>query len=712
MFARLGTFEVRRSITTAILIVLLSGTALGRGRPGNTAGGPATDSSHKLNKAAVPDAKSQEKANKLLREIYKDKFEGATSAEARKRLARELLNKASEMTDDPPSCYVLLREAGSLAFKSRDYELSLDVINALDKHFDVDALSLRIKIMAAEEANTETTCGDRCMLGFQLMAEAVAKGRLEVAIQMGELAQKAAEQSHDPVLIKCVGDYKARLEKSLHEKKTETDLLTRLETAPADPEANLALGKLYCFEREDWDKGIPMLALGNNPELKRLAEKERQKPSDSVGLLDMGDGWRELAQQNVTQEKAALLARAAYWYRLAEPRLSGLLKVKVEKRLAEIGASVTAPKKNGDLLGSIGGFYGRREPSLRPIALMVGGGTKESERAVQAALVWLANHQMLDGSWSLQDYTKRCKDKTCTGPCSITADSGATAMGLLPFLAAGLTHKSKGPYKEHVFKGIAWLLRHQQPDGNLAKNAQQMMYSHGLATIALSEAYGLSGDRQVGKAAQGAVNFILDAQNPADGGWRYNPRDPGDTSVVGWQLMALKSAHMAGLNVGRSGFSGTSKWLDSVADKGGTQYAYQAGQGATDTMTAVGLLCRQYLGARRDNPMLIGGTSYLMNRIPDEQGPNIYYWYYATQFMHNMSGYEWDTWNRKMRDFLIHTQLRNVDQCANGSWSPEKEAWGRYAGRVMTTSLSCLTLEIYYRYPPLYDAGDGDDKSR
>ena len=94
-------------------------------------------------------------------------------------------------------------------------------------------------------------------------------------------------------------------------------------------------------------------------------------------------------------------------------------------------------------------------------------------------------------------------------------------------------------------------------------------------------------------------------------------------------------------------------------------------------MTSVGLLCRQYLGAKRDNPMLTGGMAYLMNHLPDEGSPNIYYWYYATQVMHNMSGYEWDTWNRKMRDLLVHTQVRNVDECANGSWAPEKDAWGK-----------------------------------
>jgi hypothetical protein len=336
------------------------------------------------------------------------------------------------------------------------------------------------------------------------------------------------------------------------------------------------------------------------------------------------------------------------------------------------------------------------------------GGTPKVQAAVNAALIWLAEHQDYDGSWSLAGYTHQCKpgDKTCSGTSEILADSGATAMGLLPFLAAAQTHRAMCPYKETVRKGIAWLIRHQQPDGNLALGAQQMMYSHGLATIALAEAYGMTGDREVGRAAQAAVNFILNAQN-ADGGWRYNPKDPGDTSVVGWQLMALKSAHMSGLDVGGSVFSNTSKWLDSVAVHDGTEYAYQPGQGPAPAMTSVGLLCRQYLGAKRDNPMLTGGMSYLLSHMPDEDFPNIYYWYYATQVMHNMYGTEWDTWNRKIRNILVKTQVRNRDECANGSWPPNKDAWGRRGGRLMQTSLSCLTLEVYYRYLPLFKSETG-----
>jgi hypothetical protein len=335
----------------------------------------------------------------------------------------------------------------------------------------------------------------------------------------------------------------------------------------------------------------------------------------------------------------------------------------------------------------------------------LGSGTKQTERAIPAALIWLANHQnSTDGSWSLEHYTANCKpgDKSCAGPANIRgADAGATAMGLLPFLAAGQTQKSKGPYKNHISRAIDWLIKNQKDDGNLAHGAQQMMYSHGLATIALSEDYSLSGEKRVGQAAQRAIDFIAKAENEKDGGWRYNPGDSGDTSVLGWQLSALKSAHMSGLTVPGDTFKGAKKFLDSVAVHNGIEYSYQPGAAAMPGMTAVGLLARQYLGAEHDSPMLAGGAKYLAKHLPDEETSNIYYWYYATQVLHNMPGKDWETWNGKMRDLLVRTQVRD-DTCAKGSWDPAKDAWGRHGGRVMMTSFATLSLEVYYRYLPLY----------
>ena len=270
----------------------------------------------------------------------------------------------------------------------------------------------------------------------------------------------------------------------------------------------------------------------------------------------------------------------------------------------------------------------------------------------------------------------------------------------------------------NIERGLVWLVRHQQKDGFLAKDCISPMYSHGIATIALCEAFGLSGDKNVGTAAQGAVNYIIAAQNKNDYGWRYNAGDPGDTSVVGWQVMALKSAHMAGLNTGGSGsgniFELAGKWLDLVkCGPNDSLFQYMPGNGPSAAMTAAGLLCRQYLGAKRTDPMMVDGVKFLMTQMPDQRARSVYYWYYATQVLHNYTGYEWDKWNRTMRKLLIGTQTRDVNRCANGSWdpaAPTADQFGQQGGRHMTTALSCLTLEIYYRYLPLYKV-DAEDNN-
>ena len=158
-------------------------------------------------------------------------------------------------------------------------------------------------------------------------------------------------------------------------------------------------------------------------------------------------------------------------------------------------------------------------------------------------------HQGSEGNWSFDKYKDQCKDASCTGAGSATADAGATAMALLCYLGAGQTHQTKGPYRRNIEQALIWLVRHQEQDGFLAKGCISPMYSHGVATTALCEEFALSGDHNVHDAAQGAVNFIVAAQNENDNGWRYNPGDPGDTSVTAWQIMALKSAQLAGLKV-------------------------------------------------------------------------------------------------------------------------------------------------------------------
>jgi hypothetical protein len=362
--------------------------------------------------------------------------------------------------------------------------------------------------------------------------------------------------------------------------------------------------------------------------------------------------------------------------------------------------------------GGAGSGFGGRGSGMRKAMTGRFGGTRQTERAVAAALNWLARHQNRDGSWSLGQYNKQCKDRTCTEPGSAQADAAATAMGLLPFLAAGQTQKSKGPYKQNIASGLYWLVQHQKPDGNLSDGAHTM-YSHGLATITLCEAYALTHDEHLGEAAQRAVRFIEHAQHPRTGGWRYAPGDEGDTSVVGWQVMALKSAQMAGLSVQPLTLTGAKNFLKTCASGNyGGLFSYTPGTGPTPTLTAVGLLCNQYLGVGRDDKLMTEGVDLLMHNLPVIESHNVYHWYYATQVMHNLPGPQWDTWNRQMRRLLIEHQAK--EGCAAGSWDPAhpvRDAWGDVGGRLMITSLSCLTLEVYYRYLPLYQLDrQGEDK--
>jgi hypothetical protein len=361
----------------------------------------------------------------------------------------------------------------------------------------------------------------------------------------------------------------------------------------------------------------------------------------------------------------------------------------------------THPGSGGDDFG-----FGTRTGAKKAM-LGSGGGTRQSERAVAGALNWLARHQSRDGSWSLVNYKVNCKDPSCSGDAKAgSCESAATALALLPFLGAGQTHKT-GVYRKTVYAGVAFLLKNQKMDGDLRMG--QTMYSHGLAAIALCECYGISNDKLVGGGAQGALDFIMKAQDPAGGGWRYAPREPGDTSVTGWQLMALKSGQMAYLKVHPGVFERAKFFLKACSGgKHGGLFSYMPGGvtagGDIRAVTAVGLLCEQYMHMLRSDPAMAEGTKLLLDNMPDPHVRNTYYWYYATQVMHNQLGADWDNWNRKMRRTLIDAQCKD-NNCAAGSWDPMKptpDAWGTSGGRLMMTSLSALILEVYYRYLPLY----------
>jgi hypothetical protein len=361
------------------------------------------------------------------------------------------------------------------------------------------------------------------------------------------------------------------------------------------------------------------------------------------------------------------------------------------------GTTTVPGMAGGSLTGMplAGTFYGR-SGQTREKALINGGGTKESEAAVVAGLIWLKRNQASDGRWLLDG---NFRDRGTAN------DVAGTAFGLLPLLGAGKTHKSKSDFDKPVEKGLLYLIRKQDRKTGSFPGG---MYAHGLATIAMCEAYGLTQDPALRRPAQMAINYIVRAQHSA-GGWRYSPGQAGDTSVVGWQVMALKSAQMAGLDVPEITMRKAQQYLNGCCDTANEGYGY-VGPGSTPTMSAVGLLCRQYLQAwGPQNLRLQNGIKNNIKPYPAGTMRNMYYFYYATQVMHHFGGESWTKWNEKMRDTLVKSQDKSSGP-NKGSWSSEGDAHGAAGGRLMNTSLSLLTLEVYYRHLPLYYRETGEKK--
>ncbi|MEM6978184.1 MAG: prenyltransferase/squalene oxidase repeat-containing protein [Planctomycetota bacterium] len=356
-----------------------------------------------------------------------------------------------------------------------------------------------------------------------------------------------------------------------------------------------------------------------------------------------------------------------------------------------------------------------RSSDMKKRMLREYGGNAASEAAVTEALKWFALHQMPNGGWTFNH------SLVCKGACDFPGDpkraelyNGATALALLPFLGAGQTHYN-GEYKETVRRGLLFLVQNGKPgrENGLPvldlseKRNRGNLYSHGLAAIVLCEAYAMTEDPALAGPAQQAVNFIIAAQC-SDGGWRYTPRQAngGDTSVVGWQLMALKSGYMGHLIVPQQTIVGSTLFLNKVQSNGGAWYGYdKPSTSMRSACTAVGLLCRMYTGWEKTHPGLMKGVDSIAKKGVLKN--DMYYNYYAAQVLRQHGGPKWDKFNAELRDWLVETQAQRGG--AKGSWNL-KSSHLKDAGRLGITSFATMILEVYYRHMPLYSEQAEEDE--
>ena len=303
-------------------------------------------------------------------------------------------------------------------------------------------------------------------------------------------------------------------------------------------------------------------------------------------------------------------------------------------------------------------------------------------------------------------------------------DVGVTALALLAFLGEGNT-SDQGEYKEQVANGIKWLRGMQDPDTGLIgdKSTHEFLYNHALGTLALCEAYYATRSPRLKGPCQRAVHYIQRARNPY-GAWRYTepPNGTDDTSVTGWMVFALKAAEDAGLDVDEGAYDGAMAWLEEVTDPRTGRVGYnELGSRSSritgvndhypsekgEAMTAVGLLCRVFMGQTDpdEHPVLATHGDLMLRSLPawdpDGFGNDMYYWYYGTYAMYQLGGAHWRRWEAAMKPAILDS--RRTDGDRKGSWDPSGP-WGFSGGRVYSTALMALSIEVYFRYSRLTGA--------
>jgi hypothetical protein len=396
--------------------------------------------------------------------------------------------------------------------------------------------------------------------------------------------------------------------------------------------------------------------------------------------------------------------------------------------------------------GGAGGAYGMRWGKG---SLVGEGGSEGTEDAVRAALEWLKRHQGPDGGWKSKGFVEQCK-KTCQsteaarygdGRGDEHYDVGVTGLAMLAFAGYGHTHRD-GIFEEYVDclkKAVNWMKKQQVQSNDPTTNgrfggteSEHWIYNHSIATMAMAELLVMSNDIITLKdSVTDAVKLCLNAQN--DGfGWRYGIK-PGDndTSVTGWMVLALKTAKNARLDIPKEdfdrAFGGALSWFErATASNGKAGYQAPGDEGSRlnkvypdpypyskelSCMTAVAVLCRLFAGQKREAPVIRDGVRILMLNTPkwqEQKGRslstiNMYHWYYGSYALFQFGGDPWKKWNEEMKKVLLESQRQGIID-EDGSWDPIDE-WGASGGRVYSTAICAMTLEVYYRFLRLSGKG-------
>jgi hypothetical protein len=321
--------------------------------------------------------------------------------------------------------------------------------------------------------------------------------------------------------------------------------------------------------------------------------------------------------------------------------------------------------------------------------------TKRVDRAVESGLEALRTMQDKDyGFW--------CDRHNRPNPA-------VTGLAVMAFLSAGHV-PAEGRYGPVVEKGIRWMLKRQKTNGLLGDDGQQEMYQHGIATLMLAEAAGMT-DAQLGedlrKAVAKAVRVILKAQRTQGenrGGWRYRVvGDDSDMSVTGWQLMALRAARNVGCDVPAEAIDQAVAYVKRCHDLRSGGFRYSPHGGVTVACTGTSILALEICGKEHHlSQEALRGGAFLIRKelLPNLRQPYFFYSiYYGAQAAFQLGGNYWTIYRPRLHEVLLDVQGRL------GVWDT-RSGDAQQGGRAYCTAMAILALTVEYRFLPIYQRAE------
>jgi hypothetical protein len=300
-------------------------------------------------KHSIPDDASIVAGKKLVGEVYRDQYAKATTPALKQTLARRLIEDGTKTNDDQVAQYSMFLVARRIAVEIGDLDLAMQTIELTNMSFAADVAALQQEVIEGIAPQVKTPEGHYSLARHigRLLPPHLAADRYEAAGKLIASALEAARKSKDVDLLKQwtrrANEVKAN-EMAFVATKAARETL---EQKPTDAAANAIVGKYACFVKHDWDKGVAMLALGDDVDLQKIAKQDLQGANQAAEQLALADAWHDVAQKRESAEKTALLQRARTLYQRALPSLSGLPKRRVESRLQEIRVA-TSPFVKGE----------------------------------------------------------------------------------------------------------------------------------------------------------------------------------------------------------------------------------------------------------------------------------------------------------------------------------------------------------------------------